>query len=345
VVDRSKSGSGLLRVVREIGGMVEPSEFSCHISRSEITVSKDNQYTATGPCDVGFQTDGMNIEQGAAIGGNDVGVKGMCIFIGDGVQGYGGGSGAGVVGFGGEEGTVWGAPGVKGIGGGVSEGGPPQGNAAGVYGQGGRGNSDGVFGSGNGGYSGVAGFGGPESGTGVFGQGVGGGPGVRGIGSGGTNTGPPPGNAVGVYGQGGQGNSDGVQGIATGGGKGVSGYGSDGMGVYGQSQSGDAVHGWCSGSGAGASGGSFSGPGGIFLSLTGPVLNLVPSSTPLQDTAANPEFKLVSEGNPGDVYLYSANSGSGNVETSALWICLGTQSGASTPTWAQIPLGPNTIGG
>jgi hypothetical protein len=94
---------------------------------------------------------------------------------------------------------------------------------------------NGVQGNGAGGWSGVAGFGAP-TGTGVFGQGGGTAPGVRGIGGGGTNTSPPPLNAVGVYGQGGAGNSDGVQGVANGNYSGVAGFGgpNNGIGVFAQ---------------------------------------------------------------------------------------------------------------
>ena len=205
-------------------------------------MSSDNQYTALGPAAVGFQTNGANIDVGAQISGNTVGIRGSCQGpVGDGVQGNGTGnfsgvagwggpnSGTGVIGFGGNGAGA----GVRGIGFGGPNVGPagPAGvfgqggaNAPGVVGQAGSDVADGVQGFATGNFSGVAGFGGPNAGTGVFG--LGGvlpgqtfvtGPGVKGIGGGGPNTAPQRANglviAVGVYGQG-AGGADGVYGVA-----------------------------------------------------------------------------------------------------------------------------------
>lgn len=226
-------------------------------------MSKDNQFTATGPSIVAFQTDGANIDRGAEIHGNEVGVRGFCDgAFGDGVQGFGKGYWSGVAGYGGGDansagygasgfgGTQTGlrfaplqGPGVKGVGGGgpntapasgvgvFGQGGP---ESPGVVGQAGSVVADGVQGFGAGTFSGAAGFGGADanggSGTGVFGLGGGtSGQGVRGIGAGGPNTAPSNG-AVGVYGQAGD-NTDGVQGVATGlSGAGVHGISKDDQG-------------------------------------------------------------------------------------------------------------------
>jgi hypothetical protein len=207
-------------------------------------MSSDNQFTALGPTIIGFQTDGANIQIGAQISGNTVGIKGSCQgSVGDGVQGNGTGNFSGVAGWGGANsgtgvigfGGGGAGPGVRGIGFGGPNTNPA--GAAGVYGQGGNGApgvigqagtgiADGVQGFATGNFSGVAGFGGPNAGTGVFG--LGGtltlpgrppltGPGVRGIGGGGPNTIPQSSNGllspVGVYGQGASG-ADGVHGVA-----------------------------------------------------------------------------------------------------------------------------------
>jgi hypothetical protein len=64
-------------------------------------MSSDNQFTALGPAIVGFQTDAANIDRGAEIHGNSVGIKGFCDGpVGDGVQGFGSGAFSGVAGFG-----------------------------------------------------------------------------------------------------------------------------------------------------------------------------------------------------------------------------------------------------
>jgi hypothetical protein len=82
-------------------------------------MSSDKQFTANGPTDVGFQTDGSNIARGAEIGGNQLGVKGACGGAnGDGIQGFGGSSGGnGVRGQGGDGTTDGTSPGVVGWGG------------------------------------------------------------------------------------------------------------------------------------------------------------------------------------------------------------------------------------
>src|ERR1700687_5700235 len=114
-------------------------------------MSSDNQFTALGPTIVGFQTDGANIDRGAEIAGNQIGVKGTCIGpVGDGVQGHGSGNFSGVAGFGGGNagtgvigvggigpGEFTGGPGVRGLGANAPNSGPPGNNTAvGVYGQG-----------------------------------------------------------------------------------------------------------------------------------------------------------------------------------------------------------------
>jgi hypothetical protein len=205
-------------------------------------MSSDNQYTALGPAAVGFQTSGANIDIGAQISGNTVGVRGSCQgAVGDGVQGNGTGNFSGIAGWGGADsgtgvigfGTGGAGPGVRGIGAGGPNTGPggPAGvfgqggaSAPGVVGQAGSGVADGVQGFATGNFSGVAGFGGSDQGTGVFGLGgvsplgaQAAGPGVRGIGGGGPNTVPLGVNglviAVGVYGQGAEA-ADGVYGVA-----------------------------------------------------------------------------------------------------------------------------------
>jgi hypothetical protein len=82
-------------------------------------MSSDNQYTALGPAIVGFQTDGTQIDRGAEIAGNLLGIKGTAGGQGDGVQGFGGDAGGkGVVGQGGEgRSGVVGGIGVLGLGG------------------------------------------------------------------------------------------------------------------------------------------------------------------------------------------------------------------------------------
>jgi hypothetical protein len=136
-------------------------------------MSSDNQWTALGPAEIGFQTHGANIRVGADIAGNQLGVKGRCQGpVGDGVQGVGTGNFSGVAGFGdGRVGTgVFGAGrhGVRGIG----NGGPNTAPAGpvGVYGQAGPG-ADGVHGVGSGTTgAGVRGLSFDVDGNGVIGQ-------------------------------------------------------------------------------------------------------------------------------------------------------------------------------
>lgn len=72
-----------------------------------------NQYTATGPSIVGFQTDGAHIQTGAAVAGTSLGLQGTGPTgvlgqgqgnSGIGVHGVGQGTGAGVLGQGGDAG-------------------------------------------------------------------------------------------------------------------------------------------------------------------------------------------------------------------------------------------------
>ena len=120
-------------------------------------MSEDQQFTATGPTIIGFQTDGTNIDRGAEIAGNEFGIRGTGVGTGavgiigqagqgnaDGVQGYSSGSfsgvagfgssgadaGTGVFGLGGEASPLGGffsrgAAGVRGIGGGGPNTAPP----------------------------------------------------------------------------------------------------------------------------------------------------------------------------------------------------------------------------
>lgn len=118
-------------------------------------MSSDNQFTALGPSEVGFQTHGANINLGVEAAGNRIGVKGRCQGpVGDGVQGFGAGSWSGVAGFGGGEkgtgvvgfGGQPGGQGVRGIGNEGPNSAPP--TPVGVYGQAGPG-ADGVQGVGS----------------------------------------------------------------------------------------------------------------------------------------------------------------------------------------------------
>ena len=129
-------------------------------------MSSDNQYTALGPATVGFQTNGANIDIGAQISGNTVGVIGSCQgAVGDGVQGNGTGNFSGIAGWGGADsgtgvigfGTGGAGPGVRGIGAGGPNTGP--GGPAGVFGQGGASAPDVVGQAGSGVADGVQGFG------------------------------------------------------------------------------------------------------------------------------------------------------------------------------------------
>jgi hypothetical protein len=185
-------------------------------------MGSDNQWTALGPAIVGFQTHGANIDLGAQISGNSVGIEASCQgAAGDGVQARGTGNHSGLVGLGGTDsgtgviglGGGGNAPGVRGIGSGGPETVPagPAGvfgqggaGAPGVVGQAGSGTADGVQGIGNGTSSGVVGFGDPDQGTGVIGIGTG----VIGVGAlsqgGGVAPGPRVG-APGVWGIGGGG--------------------------------------------------------------------------------------------------------------------------------------------
>lgn len=112
-------------------------------------MSSDNQFTALGPAIIGFQTHGANIDVGADISGNQVGVRGRCqSAVGDGVQGFGTGNFSGTAGFG--------ADGNSGVG---------------AFGQGGAPNGDGVRGVGRGqAGAGVRGVSGELNGNGVIGE-------------------------------------------------------------------------------------------------------------------------------------------------------------------------------
>ena len=122
----------------------------------------------------------------------------------------------------------------------------------------------------------------------------------------------------------------------------------DGDGVLAQSFSGIAVHAVGGGASVGTSppvtqAGIFadggSGPGGVFQSENAAQLNLVPSSTPLQDSP------LFENGQTGDLYLYSVVSGATRSGTSTyetiLWLCISPAVPAqgATAIWAQVQLG------
>jgi hypothetical protein len=65
-------------------------------------MSSDTTFTATGPGIAGYQTNGLNLTEGANMQGTTRGVIGECVGTnGIGVQGVGSGSSAGVAGFGG----------------------------------------------------------------------------------------------------------------------------------------------------------------------------------------------------------------------------------------------------
>jgi len=55
-------------------------------------MSKDDQFTALGPTEIGFQTDGANIRIGAQIAGREAGVRGHCDTA-VGIEGTGGAGG------------------------------------------------------------------------------------------------------------------------------------------------------------------------------------------------------------------------------------------------------------
>jgi hypothetical protein len=180
-------------------------------------MSKDSQFTATGPAAIGFQTQSVSstaIGVGLDVSGVYAGVKGTGTqgelspptpgSAGIGVQGNGSGVGWGVTGYGGDatKGTTDTDPSAS----------------AGVRGEGGQGPQAGG--------PGVFGLGGKGGGVGVFGQGSAprstepGGPGVKGIGGGNPK----------------KDNADGVQGFGVGAFTGVVGWGdpnANGSGVVG----------------------------------------------------------------------------------------------------------------
>jgi hypothetical protein len=140
-------------------------------------MSSDTQFTALGPTDVGFQTNGANINTGVHAVGNATGVVGRCQGgNGYGVHGTGAGAWAGVAGIGGRSGGtgVWGIGGLGGGQGvcGIGGGGPntEPSTPVGVYGQAGP-DADGVQGIGAGASGGgVHGISNDENGNGLIGD-------------------------------------------------------------------------------------------------------------------------------------------------------------------------------
>ena len=153
--------------------------------------------------------------------------------------------------------------------------------------------------------------------------------------------------------------ASGVWGNNTGGGTGVAGSSTTGVGVGGSSTGGNAVTGQCasptasgvwgnntgggtgvagsSTTGVGVGGSSTSGTGGVFQSQTGAPLQLMPSSTPLQDS---PVFE---SGQTGDLYLYSVvsevNRAGTSIYETILWLCISPAVTGQTAIWAQVQLG------
>jgi hypothetical protein len=78
-------------------------------------MTTDTSFTATGPSGVGYQTNGSNLQEGALLQGNVIGVLGQCVGTnGAGVGGIGSGTSAGVAGVGGPNAgmgvVAWGGP-------------------------------------------------------------------------------------------------------------------------------------------------------------------------------------------------------------------------------------------
>jgi hypothetical protein len=256
-------------------------------------MSSDNQFTALGPANIGFQANSASIDVGADITGNQRGITGRCAgAVGDGVQGFGSGIFSGVAGFGGntpagtEPGTgvigiggtsadpiPSGGPGIRGIGGGGPNNTDPLRRAVGVYGQGGPAGpgvvgqsgpefpAPGVEGFGTGNSFGMGGMGGVGpaplgDGHGVFGLG-GGTTGNGVVGNGAASRAiTVSDNPVGVFGLGGP-NADGVQGVGRGtGGAGVHGISqdADGNGIIGEANNGSNAYGVWAISGSGFAG-------------------------------------------------------------------------------------------
>jgi hypothetical protein len=135
-------------------------------------------------------------------------------------------------------------------------------------------------------------------------------------------------NATGVLGCSDADNQSGTAGVDTspGGGHGAYGRSNSGAGVYGASESGQ---------------------GGVFESSRSAQVRLIPSSTPLTETA------LMQTGQPGDLYLFSAEhevdsgaAGTGTESfTTSLWLCIWPKTGPGEEAlWAQVQLG-DTVGG
>jgi hypothetical protein len=152
-------------------------------------------------------------------------------------------------------------------------------------------------------------------------------------GKGNTTSGPQP-KGVGVYGIG---DLVGVHGRAA---------GPNAVGVTGIGGGGDAsmTPGGVNGEGVGVYGSGGQAEGGVFSSVSGAQMRLVPSSVPIEETS------LMQTGQVGDLYLYSTSyqpgdSGTYNYNT-ILWLCLSPawQHNDNQAVWAPVQLG-DTIGG
>jgi hypothetical protein len=215
-------------------------------------MSSDNQFTALGPAAVGFQTTSTNINEGAVIAGNSVGIVGSCS------------KGNGVVGQSASENDsgVWGnnTGGGYGVGGSTNGGlagpGGPKGIVAGVWGsnsgqgagvRGTNSNGDGVFGEGK---LGVHGQSSSAVDSGVLGENSAGGIGISGLTLGGQSQSAgvlgysynAGGVAVGVHGvsslnEQNQQQGDGVLGVGKNGVHGISSSAND-SGVWGENNNG-----------------------------------------------------------------------------------------------------------
>lgn len=204
-------------------------------------MSSDNQYTALGPAIVGFQTHGTNIDRGAEIAGNSLGILGHC----DGGNGVHGQSGSV------NDSGVWGenTNGGFGVSGSTNAASGARGVIAGVWGsntgagagvRGTSGSGDGIFGEGR---NGVHGHSGSATDSGVWGENNGRGFGVSGFSPGG----------VGVWG------STTVADTLVDDGEGVLGDGKNGVHGRSRSPSDSGVWGENTGSGFGVSGSTNSG--------------------------------------------------------------------------------------
>ena len=122
--------------------------------------------------------------------------------------------------------------------------------------------------------------------------------------------------------------------------------GADGVAGSSTSSAASGVSGNNTGGGTGVAGSSTSGTGGVFQSQSGAQVQLVPSSTPLQDSP------LFASGQVGDLYLYSvvrppviggergvSSFGFPHQYETILWLCIAPSGPGHSATWAQVQLG------